>query len=106
MNKNDIMTVINQANTNADIKWSILENAESKIVLTNSYDTCVKYTIEVKREVEDGLNEEWITVRDNHMQCTVAMLMKGDTRWDDYKDTKHGIILAIQHAVHNFNHLY
>ena len=102
MKKQDIMKVIKETNTNPDIKWSILENTDTKIVLTNSYDKCINFSIQVKHDYL----EEWITVRDEHMGCTVSMLMKGDSRWDDYKETEQGIIFAIQHAVHEFNHRY
>ena len=103
MNNNDIMKVINETNTNRTITWSILENSDTKIVLTTSYDRCVSYTIAIK---QDGDGEEWIMIRNDHMHATVDLLWKGDARWYDYQDTKQGITMAIKRAVNNFNYTY
>lgn len=102
MTNTNIKNIINEANTNKDIKWSIVKNTKTEITLTNSYDKCVNYSIKVKHQ--DG--EEWIVARDNHMGCRVAMLLQGDDRWSDYADTEHGIQMAIEAAVRNFNYVY
>ena len=94
----DIKRIINDANANKEIKWDIAENAADKIVLTNSYDKCVRLTIKV--------GEDCITLKDNHMEIAVEYLFKGESRWDDYKDDADGIRLAIKAAVKYFNETY
>lgn len=101
MKKTDIMEIINAENTNKDIKWSIVENTETNITLTNSYDKSVNFTITVKHD-----DEEWIAVRDNHMNRNVAGFLKGDSKWDDYRDTETGLKLGIEAAVSYFNYMY
>ena len=98
MTKANIKAIIAGANTNKDIKWDVAENTPEKIVLTNSYDKCVKYTIKI--------SEDCITVRDNHMGTAVAYLFKGDSRFDDYNNDDDGLRIAITAAVRNFNHTY
>ena len=98
MTKANIMAIVNEANTNKGIKWSVIENTKTKIVLTNDYDACVKLTIKV--------GEDCITVKDNHMEIAVEYLFKGDTRWDDYKEEADGVVLAIKTAVKYFNDVY
>lgn len=102
MTKANIMEVINLSNNNKSIKWSILENTATKIVLTNDYDKCVNFSISVKND--DG--EEYIEAKDNHMGSTVCLLLQGDRRWHDYTETNQGIIIAIEHVVEHFNHTY
>ena len=110
MNKNDIVKTINEVKTNNHIKWSVLENTDTKIVLTNDYDKCINFSIEVRhREIEWGDTtkvEEWIAVKDNHMGSNIALLLQGDTRWDDYKETTQGIIMGIRYAVQHFEYMY
>ena len=92
-----IKTIIGAVNTNKDIKWEIAENTPEKIVLTNSYDKCVKFTIKI--------GDEFITIKDDHgTRCDY--LSKGDTRWDDYKNNIDGIHLAIRSTVNYFNNIY
>lgn len=98
MTKASILAHVNAANTNKDIKWYIVENAPDKIVLTNSYDTCVKISI--------NIHDEGIIVADEHMTQSVAYLVKGTTRLDDYSDDVDGILLAIKSAVNYFNRTY
>ncbi len=102
MTKTEIMRAITESNTNKDIKWSILKNMNTEIVLTNSYDPCVNYSIKVCSDSGD----EWVGIRDNHMKSTVGVLTRGYTRWDDYKDTEHGIKMGIAMAVRNFHSTY
>ena len=102
MTNTNIMQVINTHNTNKNIKWSILKNTDTEIVLTNSYDKCVNYSVKVCSDSED----EWVGVKDNHMRSTVCVLTRGYTRWDDYKETEHGIAMALAAAVENFNSTY
>lgn len=94
----DIKRIINDANTNKEIKWDIAENSPTKIVLTNSYDKCVRLTIKV--------GVDCITVKDNHMEVAVEYLFKGESRVDDYKDDADGVRLAIKAAVNYFNYTY
>ena len=98
MTKADIMAIITEANKNKDIKWDVSENTENKIVLTNSYDKCVKISIKI---CENG-----IVVKDDHMQQSVEYLLKGETRWDDYKDDNVGVMYAIRSAVNYFYYTY
>lgn len=98
MNKATIKQTISGANTNREIKWDIAENTAEKIVLTNSYDKSVKFTIKV--------NADCITVRDNLMGNAVEYFFKGDTRFDDYANDDDGVKRAIKSAVIYFNRTY
>lgn len=98
MTSMDIVRLIDKVNTNKQIRWEVLENEPNKIVLTNNYDKCVKFTIKV---VDDG-----ITVLDNHMLSGVAYLCKGESRCDDYQDDAEGVRLAITTTVDYFNNTY
>lgn len=102
MTKQFIMDIINWVNPNRDIKWSILKNTAKEIILTNSYDKCVKYTISINHQGAD----EWISVRDNHMDRLVGCFLQGDDNCSDYTYIDHGIKLAIEEAVENFNETY
>lgn len=102
MTNTDIRRIINEANDNKNIRWSIVKNTDTEIVLTNDYDKSINYTITVKHQ--DG--EEWIVARDNLMNRRVAMLTQGMDVWDDYFETENGIRMAIQAAVQNFNETY
>ena len=94
----DIKRIINDANTNKEIKWDVIENTADKIVLGNSYDKNLRLVIQCH---DDG-----ITVRDVEMETNVEYLFKGESRWDDYKDDTVGVRLAIKSAVNYFNHVY
>ena len=98
MTKERICYTINAVNTNKHIVWTVAENTPEQIVLTNSYDKCVKLTIKV--------GEDCITVKDTHMEIAVECLFKGESRLDDYKDDADGIRLAIKAAVKYFNVTY
>ena len=98
MTKTMIKEIINGVNTNKDIKWDVVENTSEKIVLTNSYDKCVKFTIKI--------GDEFITIKDDHIGHAVDYLSKGDTRYDDYKNDTDGVRLAIKATVNHFNHTY
>lgn len=102
MTRTEITKTINDNNTNKSIKWSILENTSTKITLTNDYDKSINYSIEVNEYDED----EMILVINNHMVSTVAGLLKGNSSWDDYSDTKQGMLKGVAIAVRNFNHIY
>ena len=102
MTKTNIMKVINKANTNKNIRWSILEATDTMIILTNDYDKCVKFKIVVKN-VE---GEAYIEAKDQHMGTTVCLLLYGDRGWCDYTETEQGITLAIEQVVEHFNHTY
>lgn len=104
MTKTAIMKVINEVNTNKGIKWSVLENTDSKIVLTNDYDKCVKLRINLRVNTED--NERWIAVWDDPMKIQVDCLLQGDSVYDDYKTEYEGIEKAIKAAVRYFNSRY
>ena len=98
MTKSSILAHINAANTNKSIKWYIVEKTDDKIVLTNDYDSCVKFVIAM---VEDGIG-----VYDAHMGQNVGYLFKGNSRWDDYAEDEDGILLALKSAVNYFNRTY
>ena len=97
-----IKDIINATNTNRQIVWDIAVNTPYKIVLTNSYDNCVSYSIKVGREGQD----QWISVRDNHMDKTVAFFIGDESNWGDYTETEQGVKMAIESAVRNFNYMY
>ena len=98
MTKSSILAHINAANTNKDIKWYIVDKTDDQIVLTNSYDKCVKFVIYIE--------DDFTIARDEHMDTGVVFLSKGDSCWDDYKDDETGILLALKAAVNYFNHTY
>lgn len=98
MTKATILAHIKAANTNKDIKWYVAEKTDNKIVLTNSYDTCVMFTI--------AFEDDCIIVTDEHMGHAVDYLYKGESRWDDYKNDDDGVMLAIKSAVRYFNNVY
>ena len=98
MTKATIKQTIIGVNTNKDIKWYVAEKTADKIVLTNSYDKCVKFTIKI--------GADCITVHDDHMFYAVEYLLKGDSRFDDYNNDIDGIKLAIEAAVNYFNRTY
>ena len=98
----EIRIAINNANTNKDIRWSIVKNTPTEIVLTNSYDKCVNFSIRVDHDDDD----EWVIVRDNHMETTVGLFCKGLNIWDDYNTTEQGLTMGVESAVRNFNNTY
>lgn len=107
MNNIDIMKVIREANRNRPTKWSILENSDTQIVLTNDYDKCIRYTITIKSDVDDEWVNEWITIRNDHMRMLVDVLLKGmPTKGCDYQETQQGITMAIHKAVRDFHCTY
>lgn len=103
MTKIDIMKAINESNTNKEIKWSVAKNTATKIILKNSYDTAVQYSINICLE-EHG--DDCIVVKNDHMGSTVTCLLQGDDRWSDYVHTDDGIVKAVKVAVRSFNHTY
>ena len=50
MTNQQIMRTIRGVNHNPSIKWKVIKNSSNRIVITNNYDTGIKYTIEVKRD--------------------------------------------------------
>ena len=98
MNKATIKQTISEANTNKEIKWGVAENTAEKIVLTNSYDKGVKFTIKI--------GAGFITVRDNLIGNAVEYFFKGDSRFDDYANDDDGVKRAIKAAVIYFNRTY
>lgn len=106
MTKPEIKKIIDDSNTNKDIKWSIIENTPTKIVLTNSYDESIRFTIEVKKSKYEWDDENWIEVKDNLTGAMVYVLIQGDDRWSDYKETDQGLIQAVKIAVAYFNRKY
>jgi hypothetical protein len=106
MTKPEIKKIINDINTNKDIKWNVLENTPNKIVLTNSYDRSIRFTIEVKESKHEWDDENWIVVKDNLTGATVYVLIQGEDRWSDYKETEQGLIQAVKITVAYFNRKY
>lgn len=102
MTKKAIMGIINKVNENRTIKWIVSKNTDSEIILKNSYDECVEYRISFKSQD----NDEWISIRDNHLDRLVDCLLQGDPECSDYTYTEHGIEMAISAAVHHFNYTY
>ena len=98
MTCNEIKRIIDDANTNERIVWTVAENTPEQIVLTNSYDRSVKFTI---------LNcDTHIVVRDRNAGVAIEYLFKGDGKADDYNDDETGIRMAIKAAVKYFNETY
>ena len=106
MRKTEIMKAINESNTNKEIKWDVLENTDTKIILTNDYDKSICFTIEVKHSEWEGSKEEWIDVCDNLTGAKAYVLIQGNDRWSDYKDTEKGLVQAVKIAVAYFNRRY
>lgn len=102
MTKTNIMKAINEVNTNKDIKWSITKNTKNEIMLTNSYGKDIKYSITVKSCEGD----EWIKIRNEHMDTGCGMLLQGNDKWSDYTDTENGLEMAVKSVVRNFNYFY
>jgi len=98
MTNTAIKTTIDKANTNKDIRWSIVHNANGIVTLTNDYDKCISYSI----RVASFDNEEYILVTNNHLESTVGSFWYGV----DYYDLEDGIALGIKTAVRNFNYIY
>lgn len=103
MTKIDILKTIDTYNTNKDIKWSVVSNTRTKIILKNSYDNAVRYSINICLE-EHG--DDCIVVKNDHLGSTVTCLLQGHDRWSDYVHTDEGIELAIGKAVCHFNYYY
>lgn len=102
MTKEQIRWIIKKANTNGVIKWTVIENAPKKVILTNDYDKSVHYTIEAI-EMEDY---EYIRVTDDLQGTTVSVLLRGCKPWDDYCERQQGIRMGIITAVRHFNYCY
>ena len=102
MKRTEIMKAINEANTNKNIEWSIVKQTSTRIVLTNSYDECISYSIIIKHDVLD----EWIEIRDNHIGSKIDSLVWDEDNWGDYTETRDGLKKAVQLAVRHFNHTY
>ena len=98
MTNTAIKAIIEKANTNHEVKWSIVYNDNGIIELTNSYDKCISYSI----RLASFDNEEYVLVTNNHLDSTVDSFWHGV----DYYDTEHGITLGIKTAVGNFNNIY
>lgn len=102
MTKQQIKQIINEVNTNKEIKWGISKHTTHEITLTNSYDKSVSLSIKIKHDDLD----EWIDVVDNHLGCRVVLLIWDEDGWGDYRETKQGIHMAIEAAVVYFNSKY
>lgn len=98
MNNTSIKNIINEVNTNKDIKWRIVKNDKTEITLTNSYDNAISYSIKVAKFEDD----EYILVVNNHLGTTTA----GFFPEDDYSTIDGGLALGIKTAVRNFNYVY
>lgn len=103
MTKANIKAIIKENNQNADIKWDVHSTKDNGIVIiTNDYADEVEFTI-TKNAGEDF---EWLSVKDAFMKDTVALLIKGDTRWDDFKEWDEGIGQAVKAVVNHFYYCY
>ena len=107
MTKRDIMKVIKAANVNSDIKWEVESTKNNGIiVLTNTYDKAVHFTIKKCGWQDEEMISEWISIRDDMMSENVGALIKGSDRWSDFDEWEAGIEQAVRKTVKYFYYCY
>ena len=100
MTKKQILNIINKENENTEIKWEVIKNTRSLIVLTNDYDKDIEFKIEV-------LDENDIKITDvNRWVHNIGLLLFGTDRWSDFSDRECGLRKAIKLAVEHFYYYY
>lgn len=104
MTKKEIMGIIKENNINKDITWDVDSTKNNGIiVITNDYGKEVRFTI---KKIMCASETEGLTVRDDFTASTVAMLLKGDDRWSDFKEWDEGIEKAVKATVRSFYNRY
>lgn len=99
MTRKEMIGIINDVNTNKEIKWSVLSVGNGIIALGNSYDTGVKFTV-------DYSEENFVIVKDCLQGITCGSYLVGDEKYDDFRTLKEAVICGIAKAVKFFNYYY
>ena len=104
MTKKEMMGIIKANNINKDIKWDVSSTKDNGIVvIENDYSDEVRFTI-TKIAYDEEI--EGITIRDDFTESTVAMLLKGNDRWSDFREWDEGIRSAVKATVKSFYNRY
>ena len=98
MTKKNILAIIYENNENKEIEWNVESNTKNQIVITNTYDKSVRFTISF---VGDG-----IKVYDNHEEKCIGFLIKGTEFYADFSDDEVGISQAVKKIVRHFYYCY
>jgi len=109
MKKTEIMTIIRQHNLNRDIKWNVLENSKDKVIITNDYDSNIRFEIRVEKDgecMEPG--ETFVDVVDvNCWQPNVTAYLVGKGKfWFDYENVEDAKQAAVKAIVRHFYYYY
>lgn len=100
MTKEQILKIINKENENSEIKWEVIKNTRSLIVITNDYDKDIEFKIEVSAK-----NNIIITDVNGWMH-NIGILLYGTDRWSDFSELECGLRKAIKLAVEHFYYYY
>lgn len=57
MTKRKILTIIKENSVNRKIKWNVVENTKSLIVITNDYDFSIRFEITLNYKGNININE-------------------------------------------------
>ena len=102
MKNTNITKIIKENNINKEIHWSVIENNEDLIVITNDYDKSVRF--EIKLHQGEGNDIEVLDV--NGWKNNVTYLIHGTERWADFTNPEDGIIKAVKAIVKFFYYYY
>lgn len=102
MRKKDMLKILDAVNQNRNIKWNILENTGAKIVVTNDYDTSIRFEITMGQ----GPGERDIRIRDEgNLPDSVGYLIQGAQSWADFIEPDDGISKALM-MINRFFYYY
>ena len=102
MTKRNILAIIKEHNENKDIKWEVVENTKNLIVITNDYDSSIRFEIRLNQGEEKD-----ISIKDvNGWQESVGYLLYGNKLYDDFSDIEEGIKMAVKAVVKFFYYYY
>nr|DAE72251.1 MAG TPA: hypothetical protein [Caudoviricetes sp.] len=100
MTKEQILKIINKENENSEIKWEVVKNTRSLIVITNNYDKDIEFKIEVSTKNN-------IIITDvNGWIHNIGVLLYGTDRWSDFSEMECGLRKAIKLVVEHFYYYY
>ena len=103
MTKANIMRIIKESNPHKETKWDVLENKKGLIVITNDYDTSIRFEIQLNAG-EEGND---IRVRDEgNLPATIVYLINGTEFYADFSEVDAGIEMAIKAIVEYFYKFY
>lgn len=102
MTKKNILAIIKEHNVNKEIKWNVLENTKNLIVITNDYDSLIRFEIRLNQGEEKDIS----IIDVNGWQESVGYLLHGDEYYDDFSDIDEGIKMAIKEVVKFFYKYY